>query len=585
MPAAFGSYSSWVGHRQPDFPWMQLPTAQFSEPMIPNAGAEAAGSELRGPGAYNADPSTMASRAAGSPHNKKQLAARITSEGGLEDEGGEGGESSGGAVSAVVEQLLSNPHMVTSLTSNPAMLQTLLYRVETAGGNPDAIVQALEQASGMSADGGGAENDGKHDGKGAALGAGGCSGQQGPKVELFAYNRRSLRKEVSAGEHAMPAAWVRGAEAASQAAAERGGGLAAAAQDGARTLLTAGTLAPQTGVLTVPGPTATLGGVMDARRLRAEREAREADEKRQRWEARHGGRAPPPPPPPPAGAGLRASERLFDTEKSKPPAPTGWSSTKPAAPRGGPHGSIELAQALLRGEAAEATAMASNRSALHPSISPALYVRRDGGSGSTARVPSPHRSAQLPEAGSHRAAPQGAHHSASTARSATARSASATARSATARSATARSATARSTSGSPRKSHRAASSASGSHQFRSGSPQRPASARPEQQHACGSPGGKRGGGGHGASANAPPSTRKVKRHPRSLNYYGILHLEPDASDADIRQAYHRLAKAWHPDRNRDERAERTFRLVKRAYEVLADPKTREAFDRGAEVPL
>ena len=77
----------------------------------------------------------------------------------------------------------------------------------------------------------------------------------------------------------------------------------------------------------------------------------------------------------------------------------------------------------------------------------------------------------------------------------------------------------------------------------------------------------------------------MKRHPRSLNAYGILHLEPDATDADIRQAYHKLAKEWHPDRNRDERAERTFRLVKRAYEVLADPKTREAFDRVAEVPL
>ena len=44
-----------------------------------------------------------------------------------------------------------------------------------------------------------------------------------------------------------------------------------------------------------------------------------------------------------------------------------------------------------------------------------------------------------------------------------------------------------------------------------------------------------------------------------------------------------MAKLWHPDRNHDERAERTFKLINRAYQVLGDKKVRRAFDRGENV--
>ena len=57
----------------------------------------------------------------------------------------------------------------------------------------------------------------------------------------------------------------------------------------------------------------------------------------------------------------------------------------------------------------------------------------------------------------------------------------------------------------------------------------------------------------------------------------------DANAAEIKQAYHRLAKQWHPDRNADERAERTFKLIARAYQVLGDARIRQLYDSGANV--
>ncbi|MBI3373154.1 MAG: molecular chaperone DnaJ [Betaproteobacteria bacterium] len=63
------------------------------------------------------------------------------------------------------------------------------------------------------------------------------------------------------------------------------------------------------------------------------------------------------------------------------------------------------------------------------------------------------------------------------------------------------------------------------------------------------------------------------------DYYEVLGVNRDASDEDIKKSYRKLAMKFHPDRNPDNpRAEEHFKEAKEAYEVLADPKRRPAYD-------
>ncbi len=63
--------------------------------------------------------------------------------------------------------------------------------------------------------------------------------------------------------------------------------------------------------------------------------------------------------------------------------------------------------------------------------------------------------------------------------------------------------------------------------------------------------------------------------------YSVLGLSPDASNGDIRMAYRRLAKTWHPDRNPgDAKAEEKFKEISNAFALLGDKEKRKAFDRG-----
>jgi molecular chaperone DnaJ len=64
------------------------------------------------------------------------------------------------------------------------------------------------------------------------------------------------------------------------------------------------------------------------------------------------------------------------------------------------------------------------------------------------------------------------------------------------------------------------------------------------------------------------------------NYYDILGVKRDASDKDIKQAYRRLARKYHPDVNPgDKSAEAKFKEVNAAYEVLADKDKRQKYDQ------
>ena len=67
------------------------------------------------------------------------------------------------------------------------------------------------------------------------------------------------------------------------------------------------------------------------------------------------------------------------------------------------------------------------------------------------------------------------------------------------------------------------------------------------------------------------------------NYYRILDLEPSASEADIKQAYRRLAKQWHPDVNGAAQARMRFIEVNEAYEFLMDPRRRDLYSRRTTI--
>ncbi len=63
------------------------------------------------------------------------------------------------------------------------------------------------------------------------------------------------------------------------------------------------------------------------------------------------------------------------------------------------------------------------------------------------------------------------------------------------------------------------------------------------------------------------------------DFYELLGVGRDASDADIKKAYRKLAMEYHPDRNRAADAEVKFKEIAEAYEVLRDPQKRAAYDR------
>ena len=66
------------------------------------------------------------------------------------------------------------------------------------------------------------------------------------------------------------------------------------------------------------------------------------------------------------------------------------------------------------------------------------------------------------------------------------------------------------------------------------------------------------------------------------DYYEILGVSRDAGKEDIKRAYRRLARKYHPDVNKEPGAEERFKEINRAYEILSEPETRNRYDRFGE---
>lgn len=65
---------------------------------------------------------------------------------------------------------------------------------------------------------------------------------------------------------------------------------------------------------------------------------------------------------------------------------------------------------------------------------------------------------------------------------------------------------------------------------------------------------------------------------RMKDHYAVLNLRSSATLADIKKAFRQQASVHHPDRNSAPEAAARFRAVQEAYEVLADPAKRKAYD-------
>jgi molecular chaperone DnaJ len=66
------------------------------------------------------------------------------------------------------------------------------------------------------------------------------------------------------------------------------------------------------------------------------------------------------------------------------------------------------------------------------------------------------------------------------------------------------------------------------------------------------------------------------------DYYEVLGVSRDADKEEMKRAYRRLARKYHPDVNKEPGAEDRFKEINRAYEILSEPETKARYDRFGE---
>ena len=70
----------------------------------------------------------------------------------------------------------------------------------------------------------------------------------------------------------------------------------------------------------------------------------------------------------------------------------------------------------------------------------------------------------------------------------------------------------------------------------------------------------------------------TKNTMKANDYYEILGVGRNASEEEIQRAYRKLARKYHPDVSKDKNAEKKFKEVNEAREVLKDPEKRKLYD-------
>ena len=95
-------------------------------------------------------------------------------------------------------------------------------------------------------------------------------------------------------------------------------------------------------------------------------------------------------------------------------------------------------------------------------------------------------------------------------------------------------------------------------------------------------------GGYRLATIAPSTLRRalssnLRFNTGEKNYYTILRITPSATQDDIKQAYYKLSKLYHPDTNQSEKAHEYFTAINEAYNVLGNLPDRRKYDRGLSI--